>query len=216
MLRWFDSDPRAAQRVPALLQCLRSRPRGRAGRGTRSGDAPDPADAAGGGQSGEPFTVFGNDYDTPDGTCIRDYIHVNDLAEAHILAVEALLAGGSVGSVQRGHRQRAFGAGDDSQRGEVTGRKAPYVVGARREAIRRRWWRMRTSCGGCWGGGRGMRECGRLLRRRGSLRRTELAGARGWGLGLCFCRKRGYTMKWFASVFLRVALCLHNRLMTYC
>jgi UDP-glucose 4-epimerase len=43
----------------------------------------------------EPFTVFGDDYDTPDGTCIRDYIHVNDLAEAHILAVEALLAGGA-------------------------------------------------------------------------------------------------------------------------
>ena len=43
----------------------------------------------------KPFTVFGNDYDTPDGTCIRDYIHVNDLAQAHVLAVEALLAGGS-------------------------------------------------------------------------------------------------------------------------
>lgn len=34
--------------------------------------------------------IFGNDYDTPDGTCIRDYIHVQDLAKAHILAVEAL------------------------------------------------------------------------------------------------------------------------------
>lgn len=38
-------------------------------------------------------TVFGNDYDTPDGTCIRDYIHVMDLAEAHLLAMEKLLNG---------------------------------------------------------------------------------------------------------------------------
>jgi UDP-glucose 4-epimerase len=35
--------------------------------------------------------VYGNDYDTKDGTCIRDYIHVNDLADAHILALEKLL-----------------------------------------------------------------------------------------------------------------------------
>ena len=39
--------------------------------------------------------VFGDDYPTPDGTCIRDYIHVNDLAGAHLLALERLLAGGS-------------------------------------------------------------------------------------------------------------------------
>ncbi|WP_413306820.1 UDP-glucose 4-epimerase GalE [Bacillus sp. 1P10SD] len=39
----------------------------------------------------EKVAVFGTDYDTPDGTCIRDYIHVTDLAEAHILALEALL-----------------------------------------------------------------------------------------------------------------------------
>ena len=37
--------------------------------------------------------VFGTDYDTPDGTCLRDYIHVNDLASAHVLALEALLDG---------------------------------------------------------------------------------------------------------------------------
>ncbi len=39
-------------------------------------------------------TVFGRDYDTPDGTCIRDYVHVADLAAAHALAVDYLLAGG--------------------------------------------------------------------------------------------------------------------------
>lgn len=39
-------------------------------------------------------SIYGNDYDTPDGTCIRDYIHVTDLAKAHILAVEYLMNGG--------------------------------------------------------------------------------------------------------------------------
>lgn len=38
------------------------------------------------------ISVFGTDYDTPDGTCIRDYIHVTDLAEAHIIALHALLS----------------------------------------------------------------------------------------------------------------------------
>jgi UDP-arabinose 4-epimerase len=38
--------------------------------------------------------VFGADYPTPDGTCIRDYIHVTDLARAHVLALRHLLAGG--------------------------------------------------------------------------------------------------------------------------
>ena len=42
----------------------------------------------------DPFRIFGADYDTPDGTCIRDYIHVDDLAEAHILALEYLKSGG--------------------------------------------------------------------------------------------------------------------------
>lgn len=41
----------------------------------------------------EKVSVFGSDYDTADGTCIRDYIHVTDLAAAHILALDALLAG---------------------------------------------------------------------------------------------------------------------------
>jgi UDP-glucose-4-epimerase GalE len=40
------------------------------------------------------LTVFGNDYPTPDGTCIRDYVHVDDLADAHVRAVERLRGGG--------------------------------------------------------------------------------------------------------------------------
>lgn len=41
------------------------------------------------------ITVFGQDYDTPDGTCIRDYIHINDLCQAHLLALEYLFQGGN-------------------------------------------------------------------------------------------------------------------------
>jgi UDP-glucose 4-epimerase len=40
------------------------------------------------------ISVFGQDYDTPDGTCIRDYVHINDLCEAHWLALQSLAAGG--------------------------------------------------------------------------------------------------------------------------
>jgi len=44
--------------------------------------------------SGRPLSIFGADLDTPDGTCVRDYIHVQDLARAHVLALDRLLAGG--------------------------------------------------------------------------------------------------------------------------
>jgi len=83
--------------------------------------------------TGEPITVFGDDYPTPDGTCIRDYIHVNDLAQAHILALEYLLNGGA---------SEKFNVGTGTGHSvleviraveEVTGKKVPYVVGKRRE-----------------------------------------------------------------------------------
>jgi UDP-glucose 4-epimerase len=44
-------------------------------------------------ETGEPMTLFGDDYPTPDGTCVRDYIHVADLADAHLLALEATTSG---------------------------------------------------------------------------------------------------------------------------
>ncbi len=84
-------------------------------------------------KTGRPLTVFGDDYQTPDGTCIRDYIHVNDLAEAHLLAVEALLAGGASDQFNAG-----TGAGHSVLEmiravEAVTGRRVPYQVGPRRE-----------------------------------------------------------------------------------
>ena len=51
------------------------------------------------------ITIFGDDYDTPDGTCIRDYIHVLDLAEAHVLALQALR--GALDSVPGHSRSRS-------------------------------------------------------------------------------------------------------------
>jgi UDP-glucose-4-epimerase GalE len=83
--------------------------------------------------TGSPATVFGEDYDTPDGTCIRDYIHVWDLAEAHILAVEALLAGApsSQFNVGTGRGYSVMEVIRAVQ--EVTGKKVPYSVGPRRD-----------------------------------------------------------------------------------
>src|SRR3954454_986070 len=56
------------------------------------------------------FAVFGSDFDTPDGTAVRDYIHVADLAEAHVRAVELLLTGHQGGAFNlgtgRGHSVR--------------------------------------------------------------------------------------------------------------
>jgi UDP-glucose-4-epimerase GalE len=84
-------------------------------------------------RTGKPVTIFGNDYPTVDGTCIRDYVHVLDLAEAHILALEYLIGGGM---------SEKFNAGAGSgftvlqmiqAVEEVTGQKVPYTMGPRRE-----------------------------------------------------------------------------------
>lgn len=50
----------------------------------------------------ERITIFGNDYATPDGTCIRDYVHVTDLADAHVRALKYLLAGGETTALNLG------------------------------------------------------------------------------------------------------------------
>jgi UDP-glucose 4-epimerase len=83
--------------------------------------------------TGLPVTIFGDDYPTPDGTCVRDYIHVLDLAQAHILAVEHLLSGGAsdqfnVGTGE-GHTVMEMIRAVE----EVTGSKVPYTIGPRRE-----------------------------------------------------------------------------------
>jgi UDP-glucose 4-epimerase/UDP-arabinose 4-epimerase len=82
--------------------------------------------------TGPALTVFGQDYPTPDGTPIRDYIHVADLAEAHVLAVRRLLAGGDSGIFNVGTGQGATVMEIIAAAEAVLGRKVPYTVGPRR------------------------------------------------------------------------------------
>jgi UDP-glucose 4-epimerase len=84
-------------------------------------------------QTGKPVTLFGDDYPTEDGTCIRDYIHVSDLAEAHIFAVEHLLKGGEseVFNVGTGWGQSVKQVLTAVER--VTGKQVPFEMGPRRE-----------------------------------------------------------------------------------
>jgi len=78
------------------------------------------------------LTIFGTDYDTPDGTCIRDYVHVCDLVDAHVLGLKRLLDG---------HGSRVFNLGTGTgfsvrevidQSRSVTNRAVPYNEGPRR------------------------------------------------------------------------------------
>lgn len=78
------------------------------------------------------ITIFGDDYDTPDGTCIRDYIHVTDLAQAHILALQGL---------ERGMETTAYNCGNGAgfsvkqiiqAAREVTGHPIPAMLQGRR------------------------------------------------------------------------------------
>lgn len=79
----------------ALFQRRRGRPRRRDRRESRARDAPHPAGDRRRSRRAA-LRVFGTDYPTPDGTAVRDYIHVSDLAAAHVLSLGRLLeAGGS-------------------------------------------------------------------------------------------------------------------------
>ena len=83
--------------------------------------------------TGRPATVFGQDYDTPDGTCVRDYIHVNDLAQAHILALEHLQSGGASDCFNVGTGEGHSVTEVIRVVEEVTGLKVPHGIGPRRE-----------------------------------------------------------------------------------
>lgn len=78
------------------------------------------------------ISIFGEDYATPDGTCIRDYIHVSDLAQAHILALDSLLAGGenNVFNLGNGVGFSVREVIETARR--VTGHPIPAVVSPRR------------------------------------------------------------------------------------
>jgi UDP-glucose 4-epimerase len=111
-----------------------------AGASARSGERHDPEthliplvlDAADGARP--EITIFGGDYPTRDGTCVRDYIHVLDLADAHLLAIDAMAARGSMMEIYN------LGCGGDGYSNRevvecaerVTGKRIPTVVGPRR------------------------------------------------------------------------------------
>jgi UDP-glucose 4-epimerase len=81
----------------------------------------------------ESVQVYGRDYDTPDGTCIRDYVHVTDLCEAHLLALDRLLQGGASAAFNLGN-----GNGFSVQQVidtacEATGKAIPVKDAPRRE-----------------------------------------------------------------------------------
>jgi len=81
----------------------------------------------------EQVQVFGSDYQTPDGTCIRDYIHVTDLAEAHILALEALQDGAPSGAYNLGNGN-GFSVREVVETAQmVTGKPVPVTDAPRRE-----------------------------------------------------------------------------------
>lgn len=78
------------------------------------------------------FQVFGDDYDTPDGTCLRDYVHVTDLASAHLLALEALRGGATSGRFNLGNGRPTSVKDVLDSIERVVGRKVPFTKGPRR------------------------------------------------------------------------------------
>jgi UDP-glucose 4-epimerase len=82
--------------------------------------------------SGEPIQIFGDDYPTPDGTCVRDYIHVGDLASAHLAALDHLMADGqsSQFNVGTGNGNTVLEVLHAVE--EISGRKVPYKIAPRR------------------------------------------------------------------------------------
>ena len=83
-------------------------------------------------QGGRPLTVFGDDWATPDGTCIRDYIHVSDLADAHVAALDRLQSGGPSGFFNLGNGDGMSVRQVIDCVSRVAGRPVPHSVGPRR------------------------------------------------------------------------------------
>jgi UDP-glucose-4-epimerase GalE len=79
------------------------------------------------------FRVFGDDYPTPDGTCLRDYVHVTDLASAHLLALDALRAGGASSAYNLGNGRPTSVRDVLASVERVTGRRVPFDLAPRRD-----------------------------------------------------------------------------------
>ena len=81
---------------------------------------------------GPALTLFGDDYPTPDGTCVRDFVHVSDLADAHIAALRALESGAPSSAYNLGNGQGASVREVIESVERATGRAVPHEVGPRR------------------------------------------------------------------------------------
>ena len=82
---------------------------------------------------GRGLQVFGDDYPTPDGTCLRDYIHVSDLAAAHVKALESIAGAGTSAAYNLGTgRPHSVREVIDTV-SRVTGREVPWTLGPRRQ-----------------------------------------------------------------------------------
>jgi UDP-glucose-4-epimerase GalE len=81
---------------------------------------------------GRPLQVFGDDYPTPDGTCLRDYIHVTDLADAHVRALEVIAKGGQSSAYNLGTGQPHSVRQVIDAVERVTGRRVPWTLAPRR------------------------------------------------------------------------------------
>jgi len=83
-------------------------------------------------QGGPGLTIFGDDYPTPDGTCIRDYVHVSDLGDAHVAALKALEGGADSAAYNLGNGNGISVRELIDSVGRVTGKPVPHKIGPRR------------------------------------------------------------------------------------
>ena len=136
MIEWILRDTAAAAdfRFVALryFNVAGADPQGRSGQATRT--ASHVIEVASQAALGlrEGFEIFGDDYDTPDGTCVRDYIHVSDLAEAHLLAVRYLERGDRSATLNLGN-ERGYSVREVVETMQrVSGQDFPVKTGPRR------------------------------------------------------------------------------------
>ena len=103
--------------------------------------------------------IYGTDYETPDGTCVRDYVHVADLCDAHLLAMDQL-TDGDKGGLQSRERFRVYRPRGDRDGVEVSGRsfRSLSLIAGReiqvswsrtRHSLRRHWVGRRDGTGLC-------------------------------------------------------------------
>ena len=83
--------------------------------------------------TGNALTLFGDDYPTTDGTCVRDYIHVDDLASAHVAAIEKMSAGGSFNVYNLGNGNGYSVKEVIAACEKAVGSEIPFTIGPRRE-----------------------------------------------------------------------------------